>query len=244
MSVVYHLEKTKEVASRTKCRNGSRSAGQRPCWLQSACPPAESRPRDPPTRSQRDVEGGIIALLSVPGVLPNSESPRGHCRLSLEPRYARGVPHSPLSPEEHPFSPEYFPVLIDSPHPPPPLTLSQSMATERQIQANRANAAKSTGPVTPESKRISSQNASTHRLLSGVVILKGESLRRYNDLTAALVLQFHPRNSAETALIQTMAVAKLLKLCETPPTQLTTESKDHDFRTEANSEASRPRNLI
>ncbi len=82
------------------------------------------------------------------------------------------------------------------------------MATERQIKANRANAAKSTGPRTPEGKRISSKNAALPGLVSGTVVLKGESMRRFNDLAAALILQFQPRNSAEAFLIQTMTVAR------------------------------------
>jgi hypothetical protein len=82
------------------------------------------------------------------------------------------------------------------------------MATERQIKANRANAAKSTGPVTPEGKRISSKNAALPGLASGTVVLKRESVRRFNDLAAALILQFQPRNSAEAFLIQTMTAAR------------------------------------
>jgi len=82
------------------------------------------------------------------------------------------------------------------------------MATERQIKANRANALKCTGPVTPEGKRISSQNADRHGLISGTVVLKGESMRRFNDLAATLTRQFQPRNSAEIFLVQAMAVAR------------------------------------
>jgi hypothetical protein len=82
------------------------------------------------------------------------------------------------------------------------------MTTERQIKANRANALKSTGPITPEGKQISSKNAALRGVLSGTVVLKGESLRRYNELAAALILQFQPRNSAETSLVQTMTVAR------------------------------------
>ncbi len=82
------------------------------------------------------------------------------------------------------------------------------MATERQIQANRANAQKSTGPTSPEGKRISSQNGIPHNLVSGTVVLKGESMRRFNDLAGALMRQFQPRNSAETALVQTMTAAR------------------------------------
>jgi hypothetical protein len=90
------------------------------------------------------------------------------------------------------------------------------MATERQIIANRANAAKSTGPVTPEGKRNSSQNASLRRLDSAAKlqgVIKGESLRRYNQLAEEFILQFQPRNSAEAALIQTMILARWRMLC-------------------------------
>jgi len=81
------------------------------------------------------------------------------------------------------------------------------MATERQIQANRANAAKSTGPVTPEGKSIASRNAARHHLLSSTIVLKGESVRAFNELFAALNLQFHPSNPAESKLVHAMAVA-------------------------------------
>jgi hypothetical protein len=83
-----------------------------------------------------------------------------------------------------------------------------AMATDRQIQANRANSKKSTGPKTPEGKRNASKNGTLHRLLSETVVLKGESLRRFNDLAASLILQFEPRNPAEAALVRTMASAR------------------------------------
>lgn len=91
------------------------------------------------------------------------------------------------------------------------------MATERQTIANRANAAKSTGPVTPKGKRNSSQNASLRRLDSGAAVLqgvlKGASVRYYKALAADLILQFQPRNSAEEALVQTMTLAHWRLLC-------------------------------
>ena len=82
------------------------------------------------------------------------------------------------------------------------------MATERQIRANRANALKSTGPITPEGKRISSQNASLQHLLSHAAPPEGESLDQYNQLAAALTHQFQPRDPAETALVQTMTLTR------------------------------------
>jgi len=66
------------------------------------------------------------------------------------------------------------------------------MVTERQIQANRANAQKCTGQP-PEGKRISSKNAALRGLVAGAIVLKGESMRRYNEPAAAVILQFQPR---------------------------------------------------
>jgi len=82
------------------------------------------------------------------------------------------------------------------------------MATERQIRANRANAAKSTGPVTPEGKRASSQNAARRNLIAGTVVYKSESMRRFIDLAADLTLELQPRNSVEAGLVQTMTAAR------------------------------------
>ena len=82
------------------------------------------------------------------------------------------------------------------------------MATERQINANRANAAKSTGPLTPEGKRISSQNWAGQSPISGTLVLKGESMSRFKNLASALNLQFQPRNAVEVSLVQTIAAAR------------------------------------
>jgi hypothetical protein len=93
-----------------------------------------------------------------------------------------GICHSRFTPQHIPFPLNPFPLFADPSHRRRRLRWV-SMATERQIKANRANAAKSTGPKTAEGKRISSKNA-------------------------ALILHFQPRNSAETFLVQTMTVAR------------------------------------
>ncbi|HEY4365361.1 MAG TPA: hypothetical protein VGN17_30645 [Bryobacteraceae bacterium] len=90
------------------------------------------------------------------------------------------------------------------------------MATERQIQANRANAAKSTGPRTPEGKRISSQNARRDGgdLHAVSVLLRGEAVHRFQEISDALMNQFQPRNPLEVSLVQNMVAARwrLLRL--------------------------------
>jgi hypothetical protein len=82
------------------------------------------------------------------------------------------------------------------------------MATERQIQANRANAKRSTGPVTEKGKQASSQNALRHGQLSSCVVLKAEAAPFFDDLMDSLIEEFQPRTANETALIETMAVAR------------------------------------
>lgn len=49
------------------------------------------------------------------------------------------------------------------------------MSTNRQIQANRMNALKATGPKTEVGKDIVAGNAIKHGILSKEVLLKGES---------------------------------------------------------------------
>ncbi len=53
------------------------------------------------------------------------------------------------------------------------------MTTEAQIQANRANAEKSTGPRTPEGKAIVARNAVRHGLLGEQIIVEGEDRARF-----------------------------------------------------------------
>src|SRR5690349_16501479 len=49
------------------------------------------------------------------------------------------------------------------------------MTSEAQIEANRRNAAMSTGPRTPEGKAVAASNALKHGLLSREVRIQGES---------------------------------------------------------------------
>jgi hypothetical protein len=82
------------------------------------------------------------------------------------------------------------------------------MATEKQIQANRANAKRSTGPITEEGKKASSQNALRHGQLSSCVVLKSECAPLFDDLMDSLIAEFQPATPNESALIETMAVAR------------------------------------
>ena len=82
------------------------------------------------------------------------------------------------------------------------------MRTERQIEASRANGARSRGPVTPEGKRNSSRNSTRHGMLAESVVLEGESQERFVELLAEIDGELQPETPVEHALVQKMAVAQ------------------------------------
>jgi len=49
------------------------------------------------------------------------------------------------------------------------------MPIEKQIQASRANGARSRGPTSAQGKKNSSRNALRHGLFAGTVVLQGEA---------------------------------------------------------------------
>jgi hypothetical protein len=89
-----------------------------------------------------------------------------------------------------------------------PHAICNRMRTERQKQAARANGAKSRGPVTSEGKLASSRNATVHGILSGTIVLKGESGERFNALLADLQAELQPQTTVEITLVENMAVAR------------------------------------
>ena len=66
------------------------------------------------------------------------------------------------------------------------------MPTQKQIDATRENAKRSTGPKTPGGKYNSCQNAITHGLFAKSILLSGEFADRFNGLMAAYINHFNP----------------------------------------------------
>ncbi len=64
-----------------------------------------------------------------------------------------------------------------------------------KAEASRRNGAKSQGPVTPEGKARSSQNATKHGLDSRIVVLANESQFEYDDLLSDYVHRYSPHRS-------------------------------------------------
>ncbi len=81
------------------------------------------------------------------------------------------------------------------------------MATQKQIDANRRNAQRSTGPKTPVGKAISSRNALTHGLRARAALLPGEDKNSFFRLFKAFRDHFHPLGRFEEVLVEQMTVA-------------------------------------
>ena len=79
------------------------------------------------------------------------------------------------------------------------------MSTDKQIEANRLNAQKSTGPTTEEDKKRSALNACRHGLTGQVVVLPEEDKEAFDAFMLALVATFEVANAMEQQLAQSFA---------------------------------------
>jgi hypothetical protein len=79
------------------------------------------------------------------------------------------------------------------------------MATEKQIAANRANAARSTGPITIAGKKRASLNALRHGITAQVCLMPEEDRTAFNQFCAELVTSLAPANPVERQLAQSFA---------------------------------------
>ena len=82
------------------------------------------------------------------------------------------------------------------------------MATEKQIEANRRNAQKSTGPRTLEGKAAVRLNALRHGMHARTVVLPGENRQEFNDLCDVLEAEWQPRTATELFYLEQMAVSQ------------------------------------
>ena len=82
------------------------------------------------------------------------------------------------------------------------------MRSDAQIEASRINGAKSQGPITPEGKRISSQNAVKHGLSARTVVLCNEDHALFEQLEQDYIDSLQPCTVLELHLVQHVAVAE------------------------------------
>jgi hypothetical protein len=78
------------------------------------------------------------------------------------------------------------------------------MPTQAQLNANRLNAQKSTGPTSPEGKAASSLNALKSGIDAHSHIIPGEDPAELEALTAAFLLHYRPAGPTELSLVDTL----------------------------------------
>ena len=81
------------------------------------------------------------------------------------------------------------------------------MSSVRLTLAARANGARSHGPVSPEGKRRSSQNATSHGLLARCVVMENESQTAFEALLAQHLDRLQPADALDLGFIEEMAAA-------------------------------------
>jgi len=79
------------------------------------------------------------------------------------------------------------------------------MTSQKQIEANRKNSLKSTGPNTTAGKAAVSQNATRHGLRSQQIVIQGENQNEFDDFRNLLIAQLLPDNPLETLLVDRIA---------------------------------------
>jgi hypothetical protein len=79
------------------------------------------------------------------------------------------------------------------------------MTSIRQIEANRRNALRSTGPTSEAGKRSSRRNAVRHGLAAETVVEVLEDLEDYRGFEAAVIASYDARNAVERELVLRLA---------------------------------------
>ena len=79
------------------------------------------------------------------------------------------------------------------------------MTSLKQIEANRRNALKSTGPTTPEGKERSRHNALRHGLTAETVIAALEDAEDYQAFEAAVIADYDAESAVERELVLRLA---------------------------------------
>ena len=76
--------------------------------------------------------------------------------------------------------------------------------SEAQLNANRANAQKSTGPRTPEGKQKSSLNAFRHGITAQVMIMPKEEMEAYQKFSSEQYHAWNPQDVIDKQNVQTI----------------------------------------
>jgi len=81
------------------------------------------------------------------------------------------------------------------------------MTTEKQIEANRSNALKSTGPQTPEGKAKVAQNAVKHGLTAECILIADENQEDFETFRDSMAESLQPEGAVESLLAERIVTA-------------------------------------
>ena len=79
------------------------------------------------------------------------------------------------------------------------------MASRRQLEANRANAKRSTGPRSADGKARSSRNSLAHGLTAEDIVISDEDPAQFELLLEGLQADFRPTTTIERKLVERLA---------------------------------------
>src|SRR5690242_19271409 len=88
------------------------------------------------------------------------------------------------------------------------------MISEKQLEANRANAQKSTGPKTDEGKKRSAFNAMRHGLTAQVLVVPEEELEAYRKFSTTYMAALAPEGliQEQQAIVHTNSLWQVHKI--------------------------------
>ena len=104
--------------------------------------------------------------------------------------------------------------------------------SEKQQQANRQNAQKSTGPTTPEGREAIRFNALTYGLRTRQTILPRENCAEYSQLWDELDADWQPQTRTERIYLETMVTSQWLlrRIAESERQIYTIPDIEHRFK--------------
>src|SRR5438876_11278542 len=89
------------------------------------------------------------------------------------------------------------------------MSRTRKPVSEKQLAANRPNAAHSTGPTTPDGKARSAQNSRQHGFTASTfAVVRLEELQEVAHLRADLLSVYQPVNSQELFAIERIALSQ------------------------------------
>ena len=116
--------------------------------------------------------------------------------------------------------------------PPAPERKFEMVISEKQQQANRQNAQKSTGPKTPEGREAIRFNALTYGLRTRETILERENAREYSELWDELDAEWQPHTRTDRIYLETMVTSQWLlkRIAESEQQIYTIANVEHRFK--------------